>query len=224
MSVYMTEEEQIESIKQWWRRYSFAITLVLSVLLLAFSGWRYWNWHLEKVQSEASNTYEHMMLSFSNHKNKDTRAYANQLINEYEKTVYADAAHMILARLYISHDDVVKARIELEAVVDHSAMPALKQISRIRIARLLTAEKSYNKALEELKVVNDVVYMPLVNELKGDIYAATGQFQQAILSYKEAITEVRTHGMGNMYLEMKTNELAALTQAINLNRTARQAA
>lgn len=224
MSVYMTEEEQLDAIRKWWQRNNTWIMLVLSCVLLAVSGYKYWNWHVEKVTTQASNTYEHMMVAFSESDNKSVRAYANDLITNYGQTVYADAARLALAKLLVNKNKLDKAREMLNQVVINSKMTALKQVARIRIARLLTAEKSYEKALEELAVTEDKSYMPIVNELKGDIFAATGQYQQAITSYKEAISEVRNHGMGNLFLEMKTNELAALARTGDTSNNTVQAA
>ena len=103
----------------------------------------------------------------------------------------------------------------LGAVVANSKVPAFKQIAKIRIARLLVSQKSFDQALNELSVVDDNAYMTIVNELKGDIFVAKGEYQQAMNSYKMAIEEAKTHGIGNLFLEMKTNELAALTQSKN---------
>ncbi|HHF7347257.1 TPA: YfgM family protein [Legionella feeleii] len=224
MSVYMTEEEQLEAIKKWWNKYSNVITVILSLVLLTVAGFKYWNWHQSKISMQASNAYEHLMVAFSNQDNKGVRSYANQLMNEYSDTVYADAARLALAKLFVTREKYEKARENLDYVAKNSKMTALKQVARIRIARLFAAEKAYDKALAELTTIDDMAYMPVVNELKGDIYAATGKYQQAIVSYKEAITEVRTNGMGNLFLEMKTNELAALTQSMKTKNNALQAA
>ncbi|STX42320.1 transmembrane protein [Legionella donaldsonii] len=224
MSVYMTEEEQLEAIKKWWNRYSNVITVILSLVLLTVAGFKYWNWHESKMSMQASNAYEHLMVAFSNQDNKGVRSYANQLMNEYSDTVYADAARLALAKLFVTREKYEKARENLDYVAKNSKMTALKQVAKIRIARLFAAEKAYDKALAELTTIDDMAYMPVVNELKGDIYAATGRYQQAIVSYKEAITEVRTNGMGNLFLEMKTNELAALTQSMKTKNNALQAA
>lgn len=214
MTVYMTEEEQLAAIKKWWSKYSNIITIIISLLLLIFAGYKYWNFHQEKVISQASSAYERLMVAFSNKDDKGIQAYSNQLIKDYPKTVYADAARLALAKLLVNEENYDKARQSLEYVVNNSKMPALKQIARLRIARLLSSKKAYSEALTMLSVVDDKAYMPVINELKGDVYSATGQFEQAILSYKEAITEVRTNGMGNLFLEMKTNELAALNQSM----------
>ncbi|KTC93695.1 MULTISPECIES: YfgM family protein [Legionella] len=224
MSVYMTEEEQLVAIKKWWSKHSNLITVSLSLLLLVIAGYKYWNWHQEKISTQASSAYERLMVAFSNQDNKGVQSYTNQLIKDYGNTVYADAARLTLAKMYVSNDQFDKALENLEYVASHSKMPALKQVAKLRMARLFAAQKAYDKALAKLAIVDDSAYMPVINELKGDIYAATGNYQQAIHLYKEAITEVRTNGMGNLFLEMKTNELAALAQSMNADDSSLQSA
>ncbi len=213
MSIYMTEDEQIDAIKSWWKRYNSIIIVSFSLILLAISGVRYWNWHEEKVTQQASNTYEHLMMAFSNHDNKGVRGFAKQLTTDYAKTVYADAARLTLARLYAVNEKYPEAREQLDYVIAHAKVNALQQVARVRLARLLAADKSYTQALEELAQVDDAAYLPLVNELKGDIYAATSRYEQAVSFYRSATEEVQKKGMGNPFLEMKVNELAALTAA-----------
>lgn len=218
MSIYMTEDEQVEYIKRWWKRYNGIITVLFSVVLLVMAGFKYWTWHQEKVTQQASNSYEHLMLAFSNHDNKGIRGYANQLITDYGNTVYADAARLTLAKLYVVREKYKQAENELVYVAAHSKMPALQQVAMIRLARLLSADKLYDKALNELAKVTDPAYLPVVNELKGDIYAATGRYEQAVSFYRQAINNVQTKGMGNLFLEMKTNELAALYTAPSIQK------
>ncbi|KTD75054.1 YfgM family protein [Legionella waltersii] len=214
MSVYMTEEEQLDQIKKWWRRYGNMITMTLSVILLCIAGYRYWNWHQDKIKQQASATYENMMVALSNKNIKSVRAYAGDLIKNYNNTIYSDVAHMTMAKVYVDKSKLPEAIHELQIVATNSKMTPLKQIAKIRIARLMAGEKSYTNALNELSVVDDPIYLPVINELKGDIYSAKGQYQEAISAYREAINEVRTNGMGNLFLEMKTNELAVKTQSM----------
>ncbi len=215
MSVYMTEEEQLEVIKKWWRKYGNWVTTACSVVLLCIAGYRYWFWHESKVTQQASVVYEHMMVAFSNQDVKAVRSYANELINQHAHSVYSDAAHLILAKLYVSKEKLDAAGQELRFVATESRMPALKQIAKIRLARVLAAQKSFTNALNELTTVDDKTYLAIINELKGDIYGETGQYQEAINAYRLAIKEVKTNGMGNLFLEMKTNELALKNQSSN---------
>lgn len=214
MSTYMTEEEQLESIKKWWKQYGNIVTVILSIILFSIAGYRYLHWHQEKVTQQASVAFEQMMVALSNHNNKAVRAYANELINQHNRTVYADAAHMTLAKIYVSKNKLDKATVELKSVATNSKMPALKQIAKIRLARILAAEKSYTNALKELGSIDDDTYLPVINELKGDIYGATGQYEEAMNSYKMALDEVKNNGMGNLFLEMKTNQIASKSHSM----------
>lgn len=214
MSVYMTEDEQLEVIKKWWKRYGNLVTIFISLVLLCIAGYRYWYWHQEKVKAQASNAYEHMMVAFSNHDIKSVRSYASELIKDYNNTVYSDVAHMTLAKVYIEKNKLEQAKSELQIVATNSQMRPLKQIAKIRIARILASGKEYANALTELSIIDDTTYLPVINELKGDIYGATGQYQNAINAYRLAITAVKSNGMGNLFLEMKTNELAIKTQSV----------
>lgn len=220
MSVYMTEEEQLEAIKQWWKKYSNLITIGLSVILLLIAGSRYWTWHQNKVIAQASVAYENMMIAYANKNNESSQAYANQLMNEFGKTSYADAARMLVAKQLAEGNQFVKARTYLEQVADKGRMPAFQQIARSRLARLFIVDKQYKKALQELEKVNDTVYLPMVNELKGDIYAAMGEPAKALTYYTDAMNEAKHQNIGNVFLEMKTNELAAMNeQSVAKNKT-----
>jgi predicted negative regulator of RcsB-dependent stress response len=209
MSVYMTEEEQLQAIKKWWKQYNGVILTVLSIILLIVAGYRYWNWYKDSQKAQASTAYEHMMVALSNKDNKVVKAYANQLIQNHNHTVYSDIAHLTLAKLLIAKDNYDKANNELATVASESSMPALKQVAKLRMARVLAMKKQYNEALKTLSVVEDMAYLITINELKGDIYAMNGEYKEAISCYKLAMDEAKTHNMGNLFLEMKTNELQA---------------
>jgi predicted negative regulator of RcsB-dependent stress response len=209
MSVYMTEDEQLESIKKWWKRYGTVISVCLSIILLSVVGYRYLHWHQEKMKQQASVTYEKMMNEFSNENTKAVRSYANDLIKNHTASVYADVAHMTLAKLYLSKDKFDRAKEELQVVVTNSKINTLKQTARIRIARILAAQNAYSQAFEVLSTVDDSIYLPVINELKGDMYASQKKYQDAISSYRVATDEVKSKDITNLFLEMKTNELAS---------------
>lgn len=209
MSVYMTEEEQLEAIKKWWKQHSSMILTVLSVVLLIIAGYRYWNWHKDTQKAQASTAYEHLMVALSNKDNKVVKAYANQLIENHNHTVYSDIAHLTLAKLYVAKDKYDEANNQLKIVASESTMPALKQVAKLRLARVQTMKQQYEDALNTLEKVDDNAYLVVINELKGDIYAKSGEYKKAISYYKLAMDEAKSHNMGNLFLEMKTNELEA---------------
>ncbi len=213
MSIYMTEAEQIEAIKDWWKRHQRLITTLVSSVLLLVAGYRYWHWHTEKMTHQASQAYEQLMVAASNKEEQAIEAYARALIKEYPKTVYGDAARLTLAKHWISKTKFEDAARELEYVVLYAKMPALQQVARIRLVRLWISEKAFDKALKYLEQTDSAMYKPLIDELRGDIYVALGRLDEAEASYQEAREEIKLRGVGNVFLEMKTNDLATVTGA-----------
>ncbi len=213
MSIYMTEAEQLEAIKAWWQRNQRWVTTLVTSVLLLVAGYRYWQWHTEKMTHLASQAYEQLMVAASNQESQSIEAYARAIIKDFPKTVYGDAARLTLAKHWVSETKWEEAARELEHVALHAKMPALQQVAQIRLVRLWISEKEYDKALKYLEQTDSPMYKPLVDELKGDIYAAKGRLDDAEKSYLEAQEETKLRGVGNVFLEMKTNELATLTGA-----------
>jgi predicted negative regulator of RcsB-dependent stress response len=115
--------------------------------------------------------------------------------------------------MHVTNDALKEAIQELEIVVNETAITPFKQIAKIRIARILADQKSYSQALSKLDQIVDDAYLSVVYELKGDIYSATGQYADAMKSYTLALEQDKINGIGNLYLEMKTNEIASKTQS-----------
>lgn len=206
----MTETEQLEEIKKWWNKHQNWILGILSILLISVAGVRYWNWHIEKTLQQASSTYDNMIVAVSKNDDKSTQSYANQLVNEYSKTVYASAAHLTLAKVFVKNKEYEKASNELNQVAHHSKNEALRQQATLRFARLLIVQKSYDKALAELATLKSSPYTALIDELKGDVFVATGKYPEADTAYHDAISLLKVEGVGNQYLQMKSNAVIAL--------------
>lgn len=138
----MTEDEQLEVIKAWWKKHQNKVVIVLSIVLLTVAGFRYWNWHIEKRDQSASIVYEQLMHAFEKEDSTSIQAYAKTLTSSYQHTVYADAAMLVLARLYVTQQQWDKAIESLEQVANKGKTQALRQIAQQRQARL----ERYKKA------------------------------------------------------------------------------
>lgn len=214
-TVYMTEVEQIELIKKWWKRYHRVIVTSLSVILLLVSAGRYWQWHQQKHTEDASNAYEHLMVAFSGQDSEAVQAYAQQLVTHYSKTVYADTARLIQAKLFLTSGDYAQAKQALESVADHSNFIVLADVARLRLARILLHEKAYDSALKQLKLVKGTNYASLRTELRGDIYYAQNKLQKARREYQAAKSDIEKSGVSSVFLEMKQHNLHASSSPVH---------
>jgi predicted negative regulator of RcsB-dependent stress response len=211
INIYLNEHEQWIAVKKWWQRYNGIVLIVFSLVLLSASGIKYWNWHQEKNLQQASNIYEQMMLATSNHQPKLIKRYAMNLVKNYPSSIYADAARLTLAKVAVSNNEFKEALKQLTWVAENSKTSELADVAKIRLARLWLVNQKYKKALAILKGMSSKAYLPLVDELKGDIYTSMNQFDKAVDYYRKALTEVQDYGVGNLFLEMKSNDLSAIS-------------
>jgi len=213
----MTEEEQIEAIKSWWKKHGNTVSTVILIVVMCFAGFRYWQWNKQKVDFQASNLYEQMLSAYTNQDKKAIVSRANKLVQNHSGTVYGDTAHLTLAKVAAEKKLYDKAATHLNAVIKDDTHSALTQVAKIRLARVLLAKKEYQSALSAIDQVSDDSYISLVKELRGDIFTAMGDFNKAKLAYEEALTSSRKQKMGNLFLEMKTNDVARLQMSEQSN-------
>ena len=208
MSTYMTEEEQIEQIKKWWNKHGNTISTIILIAVVCFAGYRYWQWHNQKVATQASTLYEQMIVAYTNQDNKVIASRANKLVQNHQGTVYSDAAHLTLAKIAAEKKAYKESISHLKTVVTNDSNSALTQVAKLRLSRILLAQKEYQPALTAIETISNDSYQSLVNELRGDIYTAMGDFSKAKLAYNEAVSTTRKQKVGNLFLEMKTNDVA----------------
>ena len=101
MSIYMTEEEQLDMIKQWWKSHQSWILSIVCVILIGCLGLQYNRMHRERVQRAASDTYEKLMQASAQHNDNQILSYAHHIMTEYPHTVYADVSPFSLSKNYL---------------------------------------------------------------------------------------------------------------------------
>lgn len=218
MNVYLNEYEQWNALKKWWQKYNAIVIVLFSLVLLSCSAYKYWQWHRESRMQQASNTYERMMLASANHQNDQVEKMANNLVKEFPNSIYADSARLSLAKLAVFAKNYEEAEKQLKSVAFSSHIAELADVAKIRLARLWVSHQRYQEALDILKGITGKAYAPLVDELRGDIFTGMNQFDKAVDSYRQALSEVQNYGVGDLFLEMKSNDITALSNAHSLNK------
>jgi predicted negative regulator of RcsB-dependent stress response len=191
MSTYLTEEEQIEQIKKWWREYGNLVTTVILIAALSIIGYRFWQNRELRLASQASTIYTALITSDAKSDQKGVLAAATSLQKMFKSTVYAQVAGLFLAK-----DDVEQGKLELaikqlQGVVHNAKDPNLRSIARLRLARALTADKQHQSALDILAAAPPKAFLPLFAQMRGDIYSAMGQKDKARAAYQQAMVITR---------------------------------
>lgn len=199
----LTDKEQVEMLQEWWKDYGKAIAIAVVVGLAIGFGWRYFRQHKVEHAEKASVIYQAMLTADSKKEYATAQQYATELVQRYNHTPYADMASLTWAREAVLQNNYQLALTQLHWVIDNSKIPTLKQIARLRASRVLLAQNKSQEALNVLKIVNDLMYQPLIDQIKGDAYAALGNHKASTASYQSAQTGLLAAGMEDPLLNMK---------------------
>lgn len=205
--MHHSDQEDVQMLKDWWKKYGKTILLGIAVFLGANFAWQYWAKFKNENLERASVSYLQMVDAIDNHKDKEFTLYADELLKNYKRTPYASLAAFRIARNAVVALDFAVALKNLHWVLDNSHQAVFRQIARLRIARILLAERQYAEALAILKKVDDVGYQTAVEELKGDILLQQKQPSEAVKAYQEA-WKVPPAQVKSPLLKMKIEEKA----------------
>ncbi len=213
MNEYETEEQQIEALKGWWKENWISLVLGLVVGVSALFGWRYYVGQ-EKLNSIlASDLYmqvmQHVEQQQAGLKTVDATVFDinNQLINEFSETPYAALSSLMLAKYEYKKGNTEAAVAQLELAVKHASNDQIRQISTLRLIRLYIELEKYSEAQNLLNQPHDEAFAGQFTELKGDMYKAKGDVEQARIAYDKAIG---LQGMAaSKWLKLKRQNLGA---------------
>lgn len=217
MAAHLTEEEQIEALKRWWKdNGKFTVALILAAVL-AWFGWTTWQQRQDQQAQQASSQYAELLAIFnassegqlSEEQAATARLLANELLEAEPESLYGNYAALILARLAVAEGDYASAETQLQTVLDTAANQAVNDLAQLRLARVLVAQEKYDQALEQLTDDVGAGFTAAFAELRGDVYLAQDQLDLAHTAYQEALSQLAPEQMARSgLLQLKLDNTA----------------
>jgi predicted negative regulator of RcsB-dependent stress response len=206
----LEEQEQIASIKTWWKMYGNLVSGVMLAGSLAVIGWQGWNWHQRSQSAQASAIYGVLEQAVAMRDAQKIKAAAGELAEKFSGTSYASLGALVAARQSFEAGDLKTAKAQLIWVADNGK-DEIKDLARLRLASVLLDEKAYDEALKQLDAAPAAAFAGRFLELKGDVLAAQDKKPEARTAYKAALDkgEVREGkgGVGRELLQQKLDNL-----------------
>lgn len=213
---FNTDDEYYLAIKRFWQRYGTYFSTSLIVFLLAFYGYKFWNYRIKVQEQNASAQYikynqAYLQWQRSDNKNADEEEFlkkeADNIAKENPRSIYATFAQLIAAKLYVDDNELPQAEVALTRALSSSQDKAISTIVRLRLIRVYLAQHNVEKAQLMLsKLSPDSLKQPMVLEVKGDVLAQAKQVQAAKKAYTNALAVSESDEQKNM-IRMKLNNL-----------------
>ncbi len=208
MATYdLEEQEQMDELKAWWKRWGNWTMLGLAVVLAVTAGWKYWQYHTATQAMEAAVVFGKLTESVQQNNAKAARDVGAVLIDKYPRTAYAPRAALLLAKVNFDNKDVRSAQAQLEWVIAHTKEAALKDLARLRLAAVLLDQKQYDAALKQLDSAHSDAFGFRFDDMKGDVLLAQGKHPESRAAYQAAFNKMNAEHPYRTLVELKLNAL-----------------
>lgn len=197
-----TDEELVETIKKWWKDNGSSIIAGIAIGLVVIFGWRYWTSHRLEQAEAASLRYEVVQQNLERNNAAEARQQAQELFDDYAGSPYAALAALQLADVAVSENQLPAAVEQLQWLIDQAEMAPIRDIARLRLARVLISQDQLDAAENQLAAVENTDFNAELEELRGDLYLAKEQPEQARTAYQAAIS-----AGGDSFLQLKLADL-----------------
>ncbi|MGB5720496.1 MAG: tetratricopeptide repeat protein, partial [Woeseiaceae bacterium] len=161
--------------------------------LLLFGINYYQNSKLEG-QLEASALYESLTNHVVDGNLDQAEVVAGELGTTFADTTYAAQAKLAIARLYMDKNRDQDAADALDALLQGSASEQLKQLARLRLARVLLYQDKPQEVVELLEGQDAPGFAASYGEVLGDAYHALGRIAEAEAAYQAVLLDPLSQG------------------------------
>ena len=221
----LSDEEQLNSLKNNTKKYSSTVISGVLIALIAYSGWTYWQ---NKQQGEAqlqTAKVQQLMDQAATVDVKDDNAWnsltktADEIVKNYPDSVQAIQTQLMLAKLEFERNDYAtaeKALMKVEnAKVDDQG---LIHVVKLRLAYSQFAQDKFDTALKSLSAVTDPAFKATADEARGDVYVAKNDIENAKKAYMSAWDGLLERQQERQILQIKLESVGVLVDDPEIER------
>jgi predicted negative regulator of RcsB-dependent stress response len=184
----LEEQEQLEQVKAFWKRWGNLITWILTAALAAFAAWQGWNWYQRDQAAKAAAMYEEFDRAIAAQDLDKAAVAAGDLKARFASTAYATQAGLQVAKLQLDKGKADDARQSLTWVAEQGADGGpYRDLARLRLAGLQIDAKAYDDAAKTLDGVKAQEFAGLAADRRGDLLLLQDKRDAAKAEYQKAL-------------------------------------
>ena len=208
MDEFLSEKEQIQYIRDWWRDNRMYIFIFGFVVIGSVAGTNTWKASVLNEQIAASSLYESLAVEISENNLESGELIAEEIYSEYSESIYADQARLAMAYFYMSQSRDEDAADELRGLIESSENNGMILIANMRLAKILLYQSKYKEVLDLLEGNLGHAFETKYSELIGDAYLGLEDYENAEFAYMNALKDTGSpQVIDAALLQMKINDL-----------------
>jgi len=182
----LEEQEQLDQIKHFWRKYGNLISWVLIVILGGYASWNGYQYWQRDQAAKAAVLFDEVERAVTAGDVARVERSLADMKDKFGGTHYAHQSAMLAAKALQDKDQVDAARAALKWVAETAPDAAYRDIARMRLSALLLDAGSQDEALAQLSAPFTPAMAGLAADLRGDVLQAKGQTPEALTAYQSA--------------------------------------
>jgi predicted negative regulator of RcsB-dependent stress response len=219
VAIDSADEENVEALKKWWQENGKQILISVFFVLGGLGGWEFYQNSEQESSNAASDLYEEILALTLKNENEALSdsdreyiiSYGKKLREEYPNSSYASFGALFAAAAEVENRNLSQAETSLNWILENSTgglfsstEEGLLLTTKLRLGRVLLAQGDAGRALDFINTVDPKEFETGFAELRGDIYVALDQLEDA----RDAYSVAQQAGSNSDALRMKLQELA----------------
>nr|WP_186821884.1 tetratricopeptide repeat protein [Buchnera aphidicola] len=158
----------------------------------------------EKKINSQEFRYEEIIKKINAKKNQDLSTIEKFIIEN--KNIYGTLSSLFLAKEYILDNNLDKAFIQLNNSLKYTKEENLKNILKLRMARIKIQQNKNQDAMKILEKIKDDSWISIVENIKGDIFMKNKDIKKAKLAWEKSKYFQQSNASKEM-INMKINQI-----------------
>lgn len=209
----LEEQEQLDQLKHFWRRYGNLISWTLVVALGGYAAWNGWQYWQRDQGAKASGMYAGLVEAAQANDAARAAKVFDELKDRYGSTAFAEQGGLLAAKVQADQGKASEAEASLRWVADHAKEDEYRAVARLRLAGLLLDRKQLDEATQLLSGEFPKHFEPLAADRRGDLLLAQGKTDEAVKAYQQAYTGLDAEQTLRRLVEAKLASLGAAPPA-----------
>lgn len=200
----LEEQEQLDQIKHFWKRWGDLISWALIAVLLCYAAWNGWHWWQKRQAAQAAVLYGTVEQAAQQADLALLERSLTDIQGRFASATLTHHASLLAARTFEDKGQPDKAMAALRWVAEKSGDDALVALAWWRLAGLQLQAKDWAAAQSSLsgrKV--PAAFQGLFDERLGDWAALQGQTEQAKTWYEKAWQAAEAGSDQRRWIEIK---------------------
>ena len=205
LEIHVAEDDDTQKLRAWWKKNGMGMVAGVAIGVAGVGGFKGWQVYTENRALSASDVFQEMLAYDESGAVEQAQDRAQMLAKDYRSTPYVDMAYLMIAKLAIKNNELSNAMEALTHVMTKSNDPAMRQLARLRLARVTLLAGDLVRA-QELVTTDDVGgFESEYPEVLGDILVAQHKYSDAAEAYDRALQALAPASSTRALLTSKRN-------------------